>query len=201
MSNPGDIADLSQSSELAFRAAFTGAFPPAEQRYWRAIVLEAFDGKRWYTSQQRLVARRQYRQYNQEFRPDNLGAPYQYDVIAEPTQQRWLYALDVAELADGSSREGIWQSYSYQLIAESPIVSKFSYAVNSYPGTQLNQTIESLDKRINLQVPASGKSKNTAMGKLTTQTIPGRPDVYAGRYGLLPATTVQLHAASGTDAG
>ena len=58
---PGDIAELSQSSELAFRVTFDGDIPPSYQRYWRAITLEAFDGKSWYQSSLRLQARRQYK--------------------------------------------------------------------------------------------------------------------------------------------
>lgn len=44
---PGDIAQLSRSSALAFRASFDGPLPPENQRYWRALVHEEFDGKTW----------------------------------------------------------------------------------------------------------------------------------------------------------
>ena len=45
---PGDIARLSQSADLAFRATFTGDVPPPDERYWRAVVMHWFDGRRWY---------------------------------------------------------------------------------------------------------------------------------------------------------
>ena len=48
---PGDIAQLSRSSALAFRASFDGPLPPENQRYWRALVHEEFDGKTWRVAQ------------------------------------------------------------------------------------------------------------------------------------------------------
>ncbi|MFQ3208516.1 MAG: hypothetical protein ACI9IT_002683, partial [Glaciecola sp.] len=44
---PGDIANLAKSDELVFRAEFTGPLPSPQERYWRAIVLDEFDGKSW----------------------------------------------------------------------------------------------------------------------------------------------------------
>ena len=44
---PGDIAELSRSPALVFRASFEGAVPPRQQLYWRALTLEQFDGRRW----------------------------------------------------------------------------------------------------------------------------------------------------------
>jgi transglutaminase-like putative cysteine protease len=54
---PGDIAALSQSSKLAFRATFEDAPPIPRQRYWRAIVMEDFDGKTWKVHSYRQKAR------------------------------------------------------------------------------------------------------------------------------------------------
>src|SRR5690606_39316439 len=43
----GDIVDLSQSDELAFRVSFSnGQLPAREQLYWRALVLDYYDGRR-----------------------------------------------------------------------------------------------------------------------------------------------------------
>lgn len=46
--SPGDVSNLARRSELAFRASFDGASPPASQDlYWRALVLPNFDGRNW----------------------------------------------------------------------------------------------------------------------------------------------------------
>ena len=58
---PGDIASLAQSSELAFTATFQNKedIPVKKKRYWRAIVMESFDGKTWAIDDRRKLAERQ----------------------------------------------------------------------------------------------------------------------------------------------
>ncbi|WP_130802953.1 transglutaminaseTgpA domain-containing protein [Acinetobacter ihumii] len=49
--SPGDIAELSQSSALAFRIiGHLKQLPPVQKMYWRAMVLDHYDGAVW-TSQ------------------------------------------------------------------------------------------------------------------------------------------------------
>ena len=51
---PGDIAKLGQSNELAFIATFaqTSGVPHFYERYWRSLVVDAFDGEKWFVSKQ-----------------------------------------------------------------------------------------------------------------------------------------------------
>lgn len=160
--SPGDLAELSQSSDLAFRVTFEGAKPAPVQRYWRAMVLEEFDGKTWRISPQRRLARRQYFNYRREFEPVVTGQAFRYTVFAEPTHQTWLYGLDVATHDRPTFNDGIWQGHDYQLIKSSPVVSTFQYSISSYPDTLLNQTLYSLDRRINLQLPETGNPRTQA---------------------------------------
>lgn len=153
---PGDIANLSQSAELAFRVTFDGTIPAPQERYWRALVMENFDGKSWQVSPDRKAIQRQYKGANREFSPILEGNYYQYQVIAEPTHQSWLYALDVATPIGASSQQKVWQSHEYQLSSISPLVSTFQYEVRSFPQILLNQTLSSVDKRINRQLPEQG---------------------------------------------
>ena len=49
--SPGDFAELSQSSELAFRIiGDVASLPPRSQLYWRAMVLDRYDGRTWTSS-------------------------------------------------------------------------------------------------------------------------------------------------------
>ncbi len=176
---PGDIASLAQSTDLAFNATFTGPIPPPKERYWRAITLEQFDGKTWTVSAQRETVRKQYQQIGHEFSPQVSGSRYDYQVIAEATGQRWLYAIDVAVPADEASRDFIWQGADYQLIAQQPLMSKRAYQVFSYPQTAMNQTLDSIDRRINLQLPAAGNPQTRQWVADMRKRYPANPELVA----------------------
>lgn len=153
--SPGDIANLTQSTELAFRATFDGILPAPPERYWRALTLEHFDGKQWSVSPLRKQVTEQYRLLRNEFNPQVSGSWWQYEVITEPTNKHWLFAIDVAVPADHTSAESIWQSSDYTLISESPVTSRRAYRVRSYPTTPMNQSLLSIDNRLNLQLPSN----------------------------------------------
>lgn len=84
--SPGDIAELSQSSALAFRIiGDIKQLPPRSQLYWRAMVLDEYDGHTWTRSaNHRPVDIRKFTQRNVVY--------YQY-LSADPNQQ-WLVSLE-----------------------------------------------------------------------------------------------------------
>ena len=163
---PGDIASLSQSSEMAFTVSFEGAQPAATERYWRALTLEAFDGKTWSVSPIRRDVRRQQRQRGNEFSPTVAGDALNYQVIAEPTGQKWLYGIDVALPQRRSDERLIWLGHDYQLIANEPLMSKRAYRLSSYPQAILASPQPRFDTSLNLRTPDTG---NPETRKLATQ--------------------------------
>ena len=156
---PGDIAALSQSSELAFRATFEDTPPIARQRYWRAIVMEDFDGKTWKVHPYRKKVREFQLETKQQFNPKLTGSFFNYEVIAEPTNQPWLFALDIAVPADAQSSRNIIQSSDFLLFNRQPVVSKYLYAVRSYPEALASQTLTTADKGLNLTLPEKGNNR------------------------------------------
>lgn len=146
---PGDIAQLSKSDDLAFRATFDGEIPPITQRYWRAIVLEKFDGKTWSIHPNRRKFRQQLQQSQQPHQVIPLGPSYNYEVIAEPSNQHWLFSIDTAR----SRSSQIWQSHTYQLIKKQPLQSRFKYNVESYPQSPLNNALKYFDVKLNQELP------------------------------------------------
>jgi transglutaminase-like putative cysteine protease len=156
---PGDIASLSQSSELAFRATFEDLPPIAQQRYWRAIVMEDFDGKTWKVHSYRQKLRELQLKIKQQFTPKLTGSSFNYEVIAEPTYQPWLFALDIAVPADPQSSRNIFQSSDFLLFSQQPLGSKYQYSVRSYPDALGSQPLTVADKRINLTVPKKGNNR------------------------------------------
>ncbi len=69
--SPGDIAQLSQSSALAFRiVADMSQFPSRSELYWRALVLDQYDGSTWTSSD--------FNQQIKNVQSTPRSVPYQY---------------------------------------------------------------------------------------------------------------------------
>jgi transglutaminase-like putative cysteine protease len=146
---PGDIAHLAKSDELVFRAEFTGLLPSPQQRYWRAIVLDQFDGKSWSISN-----------INTSFGgPPTIefqGQALDYVVIAQPTSTKWLYSLDIPVLIQDLSTQTISTNQQFQLTGRTPLYTQGLYAVKSFVEQPLNIYKGYEDLTQYLQVPSSG---------------------------------------------
>ncbi len=113
MVKPGDIANLTQSDELAFRVVVDGPMPAPSQRYWRGLVFSDFEDGGW-----RARNRRPARDY-----PMAGTADLHYEVLLEPTMQTWLYALDHST----SEHSNVYLTQDGRLESEDPIMSVFRY--------------------------------------------------------------------------
>lgn len=82
--SPGSIAQLAQSSEIAFRVRFDGDIPAKGKLYWRGPVMENFDGITWRPHPGRYRAERL----------EAISPPIGYETTLEAHNQRWLLALD-----------------------------------------------------------------------------------------------------------
>lgn len=174
---PGDIAILSQSSQLAFRATFEHNVPAASQRYWRAIVMENFDGRSWQIDPTRKQNRRFKQHLQQQYSPVLSGPAIDYDIIAEPTQQHWLYALDIAIPRTPKSQAEIWQSDEFQLLSKQILISPYQYSLRSYVQALVLQPLSDLDRHLNLQVPEQGNPRTQAWLKSLRQRYPDDQDL------------------------
>lgn len=153
---PGDIASLTQSGDLAFRAQFSGNIPAPHQRYWRGLVFEDFDGKTWRISEARKKMKRINYRLGRKTTPDyDYSKEFKYDVIIEPTNQQYLFALDTPL----TTTRRTWLSPDFQIQSTIPLVTKFKYSVQSYPHTKLIGTSDYFDVNMNLEVPEIGNPK------------------------------------------
>lgn len=146
---PGDIANLAKSDELVFRAEFTGLLPSPQQRYWRAIVLDEFDGKSWSISKTETS-------FDGPKTIEFQGQSLDYIVIAQPTSTKWLYSLDIPILIRGLSTQTISTNQQFQLTGRTPLYTQGLYAVKSFVEQPLNiyKGYEHLSQY--LQIPATG---------------------------------------------
>lgn len=129
--DPFDIAKLSNSDELVFRAKFNST-PPPKPYYWRAIVHDEFDGAAWKTSsflKQALIL---------PAKKSTSETVAQYTVIAEPAISDWLYGLGFS-----TSETPNVIANTLGLLRKQQYKSKvLQYAVNSEPlsSTSLNKS-------------------------------------------------------------
>ncbi len=147
---PGDIAQLIKSSDLVFRVNFSNNTPAFNQLYWRALVLENYDGKQWSRLSDRSV---EDVLANLELNPINYqatqGESTVYQVIAEPSYQHWLYALPVAQVTQAQ----IVMLPDYTLLTKQPITQTMSYTVGSYLQTPMDLSLNEGKKARNLALP------------------------------------------------
>lgn len=85
--SPGSIGQLSQSSAIAFRVKFIDTVPAPKDRYWRGPVLWRTDGQTWTTGSPETSDKAP------AISPGSQRV--QYEVTLEPTQQRWLFPLEL----------------------------------------------------------------------------------------------------------
>ncbi len=84
--SPGQVAELSTSTAVAFRVEFDGDPPPTDLQYWRGLVLWDFDGYTWRPGPPLA---------SQPMQWHGAGTIYTYTVTLEPHGSRWLFSLDL----------------------------------------------------------------------------------------------------------
>ncbi len=160
---PGDIAQLIKSSDLVFRVNFSTNAPSFNQLYWRTLVLENYNGKQWSKQSNRsieeIIA-------NLELKPINYQTAQskstEYQVIAEPSYQHWLYALPVAQV----SQEQIIMLPDYTLLNKQPVTQTMSYNLVSYLQMPMDFTLSERTKRRNLALPEGVNPQLRAEAKI-----------------------------------
>jgi transglutaminase-like putative cysteine protease len=151
---PGDITELTLSSDAAFRVRFAGAAPPPSQRYWRGPVLHDFDGYTW---------RRARFFFAPVQEPKTREPQYDYTLMLEPTDNHWVYALDLPVLwSDGR----INRTYDYQLVVQDRISQPATYQLSSRPAYRA--ALDGLDKLLEVRdtrLPPDRNPKTRALAQ------------------------------------
>jgi protein-glutamine gamma-glutamyltransferase len=153
--NPNDISKVALSSEPAFRVVFPGQAPKPEQLYWRALILEKFDGRTWSIGEKSKITE-----------SEGLlvaGDPVRYTVTMEPHQRRWLFALDMPtpEISTNMwNGEQLYLTNNRLLRTVKPVVSLMQYSAVSYPQYRLGTELSHYQRRNALQIPANSNPRS-----------------------------------------
>ncbi len=164
--SPGDIAQLSQSTERAFRVEFEGAPPPKSQMYWRGLVLSNFDGTRWTQAPE-------FAEGSGSYWPGmpvpnwlrsigfNRASAVNYQVILEPTDKPWLFALGLPRTAD----KDIALGREITLQKTTPVFSRFTYSVQSYTQRQVDVQLSAWMRSHYLRLPEGSNQRSRAQAQ------------------------------------
>lgn len=163
--SPGQISELSESAELAFRVDFQGDMPPRAQRYWRGLTLSHYDGRTWQQAVPQGQPESEYLYQRGSEKPDwykrleGRRSPdqqyYRYQVIAEPTQRRWLFSLDVPFPLYGD----VSLAKDMRLVANQPVSERFAYRVDSVPAVSAAINLTSQERQLMLSLPEGAGRK------------------------------------------
>ncbi|WP_309043395.1 transglutaminaseTgpA domain-containing protein [Marinobacter sediminicola] len=150
---PGDISNLAQSSARAFRVTFGGPIPAHRDRYWRGLILDTLDNGTWRQSG--------YEPFRRPGRVDvdgGIGAmePGQYDVLMEPTDKRWAFALENSVAVSDNVVKEADDLFRFRRPADSAV--RYRLALNDST-EQVSEDLKPGDARRYLQLPASGNPR------------------------------------------
>jgi transglutaminase-like putative cysteine protease len=167
---PGQMSNLAQSDEPAFRVRFDGPPPAQPQLYWRGPVLGAYDGRTW----TRVVPRLH---QGQQAPPSPIsiavrGKPLRYEVTLEPSDTRWLFALEMPQALPQLSDGAASISSELEIQAASAVRERVRYGLASYVNFSL-QAGPSLDKAWQwLLLPYGRNPRALAAGERLRREVP-----------------------------
>ena len=151
---PGSISRLVQSDAVAFRAQFAGRPPPPAVRYWRGPVLENFDGRAWTPARG-----------GSDPAPESEtgGTPVRYTVTLEPSNKRWIFALEVPDpLAPPT---GTRLTPDLQLLAARALEHRARYTLTSFPQHRFGMDADARVLRRALRLPEYGNPETRALAR------------------------------------
>jgi transglutaminase-like putative cysteine protease len=149
---PGNISRLVLSDAVAFRAEFRGESPAFRQLYWRGPVLWEFDGRAWSAGPQFLA---------RFVLPERGSARFDYDVVLEPHNRTWLFALESA----ASMPERTRITPDGQLVTAFPVRARIRYAVTSFTDAELPAEEATSALRRALRLPPAVNPRATALAQ------------------------------------
>ncbi|MEM6300558.1 MAG: transglutaminaseTgpA domain-containing protein [Pseudomonadota bacterium] len=154
---PGDVSNLSQSDEVAFRVQFDGAIPPSQELYWRGLVMSVLDESGWRTLRYFEVPAAE-----QRASPVTaVGPKLDYSIIMNPTQQNWLYALRYAQ----SSKRYLRNLPDFRLYSPVIIENEFLYRVSSWPESRLEPSLSDWRREVETRLTIDQNAQTRTLAR------------------------------------
>lgn len=143
---PGDISALFVDDSPILRASFRGRLPERTELYWRGPVLSEFNGRSWSISGwlRHLEA------------PElQMGGDWlEYELVQEPTDRRWVLALDVPGLpVEMASDNPLRLNRDRSLVARNPLAGVTRHVLRSATAARFDTELPQLLRQHMLSLP------------------------------------------------
>jgi transglutaminase-like putative cysteine protease len=161
---PGDISALARSDEIAFRVKFETANPAPNELYWRGVVLDEFDGNTWSRNDLFLRPRVDRELQAVVEQPRTLD----YNIIMQPTQQNWLYGINVAQVTS----PGVFLDSYNSLVSSRPVAQRLRYDVRSHLDAITDIELGSRSRARATQLPDEGNPRARELAQQLRQQYP-----------------------------
>jgi transglutaminase-like putative cysteine protease len=155
---PGDISSLAQSSKRAFRVTFGGQMPAYRNRYWRGLILDHFEDASW--TQGEVPP---FQPLGRVAVDGGIGdlKRNEYDVLLEPTDQRWAFALEGSRAVSGNVIEEAEDLFRFERPADSTVRYRLGFEAEKAGQSSLTAS----DRRRYLQLPVAGNPRTRALAR------------------------------------
>ncbi len=165
---PGSISQLVQSDAVAFRAQFAGAPPPSPNLYWRALVLENYDGRAWSLARSNHAP---------EPKIETSGSPVSYSLTIEPHNKPWVFALEFPD--PRALPPDTYLTANLQLLAKKPVQRLTRYTLSSHLGHRIGGDAEAPQLRRALLLPGQGNPRARDLARRIRNEANSDADVVA----------------------
>lgn len=138
---PGQMSNLAQSEDVAFRVRFDGPVPAQPQLYWRGPVLGSYDGRTW----TRVAPGRQPQAQSQPLALSVHGPQLGYRITLEPSGTRWLFLLEMPRALPVVPGHGVMLSPALELQSLDPLAERVRYAAAAHVHYRLQADASPMD--------------------------------------------------------
>lgn len=159
---PGSLSRLSLSDEVAFRVEFEGAIPERDKLYWRGPVLWYTDGFKWVPDRMREPAAEM----------TVSGDSVSYSVTLEPTQNKWLFALEMP----AGKPEDTFFTHDIQIRRRNEVEKRMRYEMDSHTDYRLVSDNEETLERA-LQLPRNYHERAVELGQRWREQAGGNEEI------------------------
>ncbi len=145
----GDVTNLVQNDEVAFRVEFKNNLPDRDLLYWRGVVFQKFDGLTWSV-----------RKYTPlRIKPLEGENLFEYDILYLPHKKKWMFSLGLP--FEVHPRTMMLKDNTLRLIH--PLKQKRYFQIQSYTSYNTGP-MEPWEKK-SLYLPAKGNPQARALAQ------------------------------------